>query len=59
MTLPKLIDCKGIQEEMGIKRSAAEALMRKVPKVQIEGHRKVFVRRADLEEYLRQQQDAA
>jgi len=57
--LPALIDCKGIMEELGVKRSAAEAIMRQVPKITIEGHRKVFVRRADVERYLSERQAAA
>jgi hypothetical protein len=43
-----LLDCKGIQRELGVNRSSAEAIMRKLPKVQIDGIKKVWVRRADL-----------
>lgn len=52
MSLPKLIDCKGIQEECGVSRATAEAIMRALPKVTIDGHRKVFVKLADLEAYI-------
>jgi len=46
--LPALIDCSGIIQELGVKRATAEAIMRQLPKVQVPGHRKVFVVRADL-----------
>lgn len=46
--LPKLLDCRGVQLELGVKRSTAEAIMRQLPKVQVPGLRKTFVRRADL-----------
>jgi len=46
--LPTLIDCSGIMRELGVKRATAEAIMRRLPKVQVPGHRKVFVLRADL-----------
>jgi hypothetical protein len=35
-TLPELVDNAGIQRELGVKRAAAEAIMRRVPKVTIE-----------------------
>jgi len=50
--LPALIDCRGLQEELGVKRTAAEAIMRQLPKIKIDGCRKVFVRRADVGRYL-------
>jgi hypothetical protein len=50
--LPTLIDCGGIVRELGVKRSTAEAIMRQLPKVQVPGHRKVFVVRADLRRLL-------
>ena len=46
--LPALLDCRGIQDELGVKRATAEAIMRRLPKVRVPEHRKVFVRRADL-----------
>lgn len=53
--LPELIDRKGIQEEMGVSRAYAEAIMRAVPKVELDAPgrtgrpiRKVYVRRADV-----------
>ncbi|MGH8984068.1 MAG: hypothetical protein ACRDY6_09375 [Acidimicrobiia bacterium] len=48
LRLPELIDCKGIQEEMGLKRAAAEALMRQVERVEIPGVRRWYVKRADV-----------
>lgn len=57
--LPALIDCRGIMEELGVKRTAAEAIMRKLPKIKIDDCRKVFVRRADVERYLEERQVAA
>ena len=50
--LPELLDAKGLQRELGVTRAAAEALMRKLPVVTIEGLRKVYVRRADVASYL-------
>jgi hypothetical protein len=50
--LPELLDAAGLQAELGIKRAAAEAIMRKLPVVQIEDLRKVYVRRADVAAYL-------
>lgn len=50
--LPKLLDCRGIQEELGVKQSVAEAIMRRIPKQHIPGNRKVFVRRSDVERLL-------
>jgi len=50
--LPELLDAKRLQTELGVTRAAAEALMRRLPIVQIEGLRKVYVRRADVAAYL-------
>lgn len=50
--LPKLMDCKALQRELGITRAAAEKLMRHVPKVRVDELRKVYVRRADVRGYL-------
>ncbi len=50
--LPELLDAKALQAELGVTRAAAEALMRKVPIVLIEGLRKVYVRRGDVARYL-------
>jgi hypothetical protein len=50
--LPELLDAKALQRELGVTRAAAEALMRKLPTVTIEGLRKVYVRRDDVARYL-------
>lgn len=50
--LPKLLDAKALQAELGVTRAAAEAIMRRLPTVQIEGLRKVYVRRPDVAAYL-------
>ena len=50
--LPELLDCKALRTELGVSRAAAEALMRHLPIVLIEGLRKVYVRRDDVRRYL-------
>jgi hypothetical protein len=50
--LPELVDAKGLQVELGVKRAAAEAIMRRLPTVHIENLRKTFVRRSDVVAYL-------
>jgi hypothetical protein len=50
--LPELLDCKGLQAELNVPRASAEAIMRHIPVVQIEGLRKVYVRRDDVRRYL-------
>ena len=50
--LPELLDCKALRAELGVSRAAAEAIMRRLPVVQIEDLRKVFVKRGDVAAYL-------
>ena len=50
--LPALLDAKQLRTELGVTRAAAEAIMRQLPVVQIEGLRKVYVRRSDVARYL-------
>jgi hypothetical protein len=57
--LPKLIDGAGLQRELGVKRAAAEAIMRQLPKVQIPGVKKVYVRRVDVDNLLQRNTVAA
>jgi hypothetical protein len=57
--LPKLIDCAGLQRELGVKRATAEAIMRQLPKVQVPGVKKVYVRRRDVDELLEKNTVAA
>jgi len=50
--LPRLVDCKGIQDEMGVKRATADRVMRHCTrKVRI--GRKVFVYRAEAAEVVK------
>jgi hypothetical protein len=46
--LPELLDAKALQAELGVTRAAAEAIMRRLPVVQFEDLRKVYVRRPDV-----------
>jgi hypothetical protein len=50
--LPELLDVKALRLEIGVTRAAAEAIMRRLPVVQIEGLRKVYVKRSDVAAYL-------
>ena len=50
--LPELLDAKALRLELGVTRAAAEAIMRHLQVVQIEGLRKVYVRRSDVVAYL-------
>jgi hypothetical protein len=50
--LPGLIDQKRLGEELGVGHGTVEAIFRHVPVVAIPGHRKVFVRREDVERFL-------
>jgi hypothetical protein len=50
--LPQLLDARKLAAELGVTRAAAEAIMRKLPIVQIEGLRKTYVRRSDVVAYL-------
>ena len=57
--LPELLDCRALMAELGIKRAAAETIMRQLPLVQIPGLRKVYVRRTDVARLLDQNTRAA
>jgi hypothetical protein len=46
--LPELLDAKALMAELGVKRAAAEAIMRRLDVVQVPGLRKVWVKRADV-----------
>ena len=50
--LPELLDAKKLPGELGITRAAAEAIMRRLPIIQIDGLRKVYVRREHVARYL-------
>jgi hypothetical protein len=50
--LPELLDAKVLQAELCVTRSTAEAIMRRLPTVQPDCVRKVFVKRTDVAAYL-------
>lgn len=50
--LPELLDCKALRLELGVTRAAAEAIMRRLPTVEVEGLRKVCVTRASVRAYI-------
>ena len=50
--LPELLDAKGLQAELGVSRAAAEAIMRRLPVVQVPGLRKTYCKRSDVAAYL-------
>jgi hypothetical protein len=50
--LPQLLDCKALRQELGVSRSVAESLMRKLPNVLFEDVRKVYVRRQDVAAFI-------
>lgn len=52
LVLPELIDVRGIQEEMGVKRTVAERIIEQIPKQTIPGVRRLFVRRSDVQKFL-------
>ena len=56
--LPQLLDCKGLRAELGVSRAAAEAIMRQLPKVQVPGLRKTFVKRSDVAKLLAESEAA-
>ena len=50
--LPQLLDAKALQAELCVTRATAEAIMRRLPIVQPDCVRKVFVKRADVVAYI-------
>ncbi len=46
--LPALADQRRLREELGVSEATAEAIFRRVPVIRIPGHRKAFVRVADV-----------
>jgi hypothetical protein len=48
----RLMDARTMMDELGIRRSAVDAIMRLVPTVQLAGHSKKYVKRADLEKLI-------
>jgi hypothetical protein len=51
-SLPQLLDARRLAQELGVTRAAAEATMRQLPKIEIPGLRKVYVKRSDVERLL-------
>lgn len=54
-----LLDRAGVMRELGVSRAAAEAWMRQLPKVEIDGLRKTYVKRRDLERLVEEKTKAA
>ena len=54
-----LLDCATLARELRVSRTAAEAIMRHVPKIHVEGLRKTYVRWSDVERYLEERTRAA
>jgi len=52
--LPQLLDRKTLAIETGLPRSAIDVIFRRCPIVALPGHRKVYVRRADVATYFDQ-----
>lgn len=50
--LPQLLDVKGLRAELGVSRAAAEAIIRRLPVVQIDGLRKTYVTRESVLAYI-------
>jgi len=46
--LPELLDCRGLQAELGVKRAAAERIMEQLPIVRIPNLKRVYVLRDDV-----------
>ncbi len=55
--LPQLLDARGLQTELGIKRGAADTLMRNVKRTRI--GRRVYVDRDDVRLYLERHTESA
>jgi hypothetical protein len=52
LELKGLYDCARLSRELGISRRAAEAIMRQVPKQHVPDLKKVYVRGADVQQFL-------
>ena len=50
--LPQLLDRKRLQTETGLPRSAVDAIFRALPVVALPDHRKVYVKRLDVEKLI-------
>lgn len=54
----KLVDSKMLREEYGLSRAAADQVMRNVRTVKIDGFRKLYAWRTEVDEYLERQSAA-
>ena len=52
LPLPQLLDRKRLQTETGLPRSAVDAIFRTLPVVDLPNHRKVYVKRLDVEKLI-------
>jgi hypothetical protein len=50
--LSELLDTRRLMDELGVKRSTAEAIMRAIPLQAVPGVRKLYVRRSDVVRFL-------
>lgn len=50
--LAGLYDCARLARELGVSRTAADKIMRRLPKQHVPGLRKVYVRGADVQKLL-------
>jgi hypothetical protein len=51
-SLPELLDTRRLMDELGVKRSTAEAIMRAIPLQAVPRVRKLYVRRSDVLRFL-------
>jgi DNA-binding transcriptional MocR family regulator len=51
-SLPELLDTRRLMDELGVKRSTAEAIMRAIPVQAVPRVRKLYVRRSDVLRFL-------
>ena len=52
LELSGLYDCARLARELGISRTAAEQIMRQLPKQEVDGLRKTYVRAEHVQDYL-------
>ena len=52
--LPNLITSRQIQEELGVTKATAEAVMRQLGKIRFPGSRRVYVRREDVKRLIKE-----
>jgi hypothetical protein len=57
--LPELLNVAQLAREIGQPRSAAEAIMRHCPKIEIPGYQKSHVRRSDVQRFFEEHRKRA